>query len=348
MAIWIVKNSGKISYGIKRYICDTLEDLPYIENNDVVTPGSKAYVISEKKTYMMGSDEEWHEINEGSGGGASSMAQLTDVDLTNLEDGQVLKYDEDTQTWKPADDASATTLGSLDDVNLTDLENGQVIIYNNFTEKWVNADKELLYVDIQAILTAGETSLTVSDNRIASGSTIEIFSEDDVDISYDSITVSTGSVTIVFSAAQSENINLTLRVWIDNTGFVTSGATATDITYNNTQSSLLSSTVQSAIDELVVNKVNVVSGKGLSTEDYTTNEKLKLANTPNYTEISGILTAGSTSLTLQSAAITTNSLVDIYTENYGVSPTNAVVTNGFIELTFEAQQTNMGVKVRVS
>lgn len=140
MAIWIVKNSGKISYGIKRYLCDTLEDLPYSENGEVVIPGSKAYVISEKKTYMMGSDEEWHEINEGSGSGASSMSQLTDVDLTNLEDGQVLKYDEDTQTWKPGDDASATSLGNLDDVDLTNLQDGQVIKYDGQTETWIPAD----------------------------------------------------------------------------------------------------------------------------------------------------------------------------------------------------------------
>ena len=140
MAIWIVKNSGKISYGIKRYLCDTLEDLPYSENGEVVIPGSKAYVISEKKTYMMGSDEEWHEINEGSGSGTSSMSQLTDVDLTNLEDGQVLKYDEDTQTWKPGDDASATSLGNLDDVDLTNLQDGQVIKYDGQTETWVPAD----------------------------------------------------------------------------------------------------------------------------------------------------------------------------------------------------------------
>lgn len=140
MAIWIVKNSGKISYGIKRYLCDTLEDLPYSENGEVVIPGSKAYVISEKKTYMMGSDEEWHEIDEGSGSGASSMSQLTDVDLTSLEDGQVLKYDEDTQTWKPGDDASATSLGNLDDVDLTNLQDGQVIKYDSQTETWIPAN----------------------------------------------------------------------------------------------------------------------------------------------------------------------------------------------------------------
>lgn len=320
MAIWIVKNSGKISYGIKRYICDTLEDLPYIENNDVVTPGSKAYVISEKKTYMMGSDEEWHEINEGSGGGASSMAQLTDVDLTNLEDGQVLKYDEDTQTWKPEDDANATSLGSLDDVDLTNLEDGQVIIYNNFTEKWENADKELLYVDIQAILTAGETSLTVSDNRITSSSTVEIFSEDDVDINYENITVSTGSATIIFSKAQSENINLTLRVWINNTGFVTSGSTASDIIYNNAQSSLVSTRVQGAIDE-IDNKIENI-----------------------FSEITNTLLAGQTSITLFSEAITADSNIIILTEPE-ILHNSITSTIGSVTVTFDAQINDIKVRV---
>lgn len=108
MAIWIVKNSGKTSYGIKRYLCDTEEDLPYNENGEAVAPGSKAYVISDKATFMMGSNGEWYQIQEGSGsGGASSMSELTDVDLTGLDDGKILKYNEATQTWITSD-ASAS------------------------------------------------------------------------------------------------------------------------------------------------------------------------------------------------------------------------------------------------
>lgn len=67
-----------------------------------------------------------------------------------------------------------------------------------------------------------------------------------------------------------------------------------------------------------------------------------------WTDITGTLSAGQTSLTLQNAAITESSTIDYYTDIFGVSPTNAVVTNGQIVLTFEAQSSDLGVKVRVS
>ena len=67
-----------------------------------------------------------------------------------------------------------------------------------------------------------------------------------------------------------------------------------------------------------------------------------------YTDVTGTLTAGSTSITLSDASITTTSTLDLYTDAFGVNPTNVVVSNGSVTLTFEAQQTNIGVKVRVS
>ena len=64
--------------------------------------------------------------------------------------------------------------------------------------------------------------------------------------------------------------------------------------------------------------------------------------------VTGTLTAGSTSITLQNAAITSSSTLDFYTDVFGVNPTNAVVSNGSVTLTFEAQAADLGVKVRVS
>lgn len=61
----------------------------------------------------------------------------------------------------------------------------------------------------------------------------------------------------------------------------------------------------------------------------------------------GTLTAGSTMLVISDNDITTDSMIDIYTTVYGLNPTNVVVANGSITLTFEAQQSNVGVKVRV-
>lgn len=67
-----------------------------------------------------------------------------------------------------------------------------------------------------------------------------------------------------------------------------------------------------------------------------------------WTDITGTLTAGQTSLILQNVAITESSTIDYYTDIFGVSPTNSVVTNGQIVLTFDAQSSDLGVKVRVS
>ena len=67
-----------------------------------------------------------------------------------------------------------------------------------------------------------------------------------------------------------------------------------------------------------------------------------------YLELTGTLTAGTTSITLTNSTITTDSRFDFYTSIYGVSPTNVAVASGSITLEFDAQKTNMNVEVRVS
>lgn len=65
-------------------------------------------------------------------------------------------------------------------------------------------------------------------------------------------------------------------------------------------------------------------------------------------EVSGTLFAGSTSIGFLDAAITTSSVIDIYTDKYGVSPDSVTVSTGRIDMTFPAQVSDLGVKVRVS
>ena len=67
-----------------------------------------------------------------------------------------------------------------------------------------------------------------------------------------------------------------------------------------------------------------------------------------YKEKTGTLTAGSTSLTITDASITASSTVDIFTDKFGVVPENVTISQGSIVLTFEAQSSDLGVKVRVS
>lgn len=67
-----------------------------------------------------------------------------------------------------------------------------------------------------------------------------------------------------------------------------------------------------------------------------------------YTDVTGTLAAGETSLVISNEDIATTSTIDIYADTYGVNPTNVVVANGSVTLTFEAQESNLGVKVRIS
>ena len=66
-----------------------------------------------------------------------------------------------------------------------------------------------------------------------------------------------------------------------------------------------------------------------------------------FTDLTDTLTAGDTELVFTDNSITIDSTVDVYTDTYGINPTDVVVATGTITLTFEAQSADLGVKVRI-
>lgn len=67
------------------------------------------------------------------------------------------------------------------------------------------------------------------------------------------------------------------------------------------------------------------------------------------TVLSSMLTSGSTTLVFQDVSITVNStLQDVYTSVFGVVPTDAVFAAGSLTLTFQAQDADINVKVRIT
>lgn len=107
------------------------------------------------------------------------------------------------------------------------------------------------------------------------------------------------------------------------------------------------------VDQTMKVKVSEVATKVVNNIEYgslNTSEKKVLGaiNEVRGTFVTGTLTAGSTSLTLSDASITTTSTIDIYVSTFGIQPTNAVVTTGSITLSFLAQGSDVSVKVRVS
>jgi len=102
---------------------------------------------------------------------------------------------------------------------------------------------------------------------------------------------------------------------------------AGSVEYVNTASGLSATDVQAAIDEVAAAIPSVAS-------------EIK----------SGTLTAGQTSivLTFTTQVIGNDTLLDIYTDTYGVNPTAIATTSSTVTLTFAAQASNLKVTVKAS
>ena len=93
----------------------------------------------------------------------------------------------------------------------------------------------------------------------------------------------------------------------------------------------------------------IVEDTTFTTSLPTTNKTVAGAIQEMYgTVLIDTLEAGETTVTFTNNAITTNSTLDIYTDTFGVNPTNVTVSTGEIVLTFSAQANDLGVKVRVT
>lgn len=136
---------------------------------------------------------------------------------------------------------------------------------------------------------------------------------------------------------------------------VPSNAVFTDTTYSAATTSangLMSSTDKSKLDGIAAGANKTIVDSALSSSSINpvqnkvvNTELAKKANKP--TVVTGTLSAGSTSITLTNNAITTDSVIDIYTSVYGVNPINVTDSNGSITLTFDAQSSNVTIRVEV-
>ena len=98
-------------------------------NGTVLTIGLKEWTFAGGR---------WLATATGGGGGASALDDLTDVTITAVSNGQVLKYNG--SAWVNAADSVGTTINSIDDitdVTITAVQNGDLLKWNGGA--WVNA-----------------------------------------------------------------------------------------------------------------------------------------------------------------------------------------------------------------
>ena len=108
---------------------------------------SEAWAVGERGGIPVDpSDETYHNNSkwwaEQSAGGATSFADLTDVSLSNLENGQIPQYNSTSQKWENENLPTVPDdLNDLSDVSVSSVQNGQVLKYNSTSQEWENANE---------------------------------------------------------------------------------------------------------------------------------------------------------------------------------------------------------------
>ncbi len=97
-----------------------------------------------------------------------------------------------------------------------------------------------------------------------------------------------------------------------------------------------------SLDKQLQDKDNMLREKILDLVDQKIDVVIKQSSITK-----AVLPAGATTVTITDSRITTNSALSFYTSIYGVNPTDVSVAAGSVTLTFDAQDTDMKVGVRV-
>ena len=109
-------------------------------------------------TYVDNTQEDAGEITNIT----TNFAHITDIDLDNLTDGQILKYNGTSQKWENASAGSVSTdLGDLNDVDFDNLSDGQIIVWDATNSKWVNAANSPS-ITVDSVPTEGSTNAVSS------------------------------------------------------------------------------------------------------------------------------------------------------------------------------------------
>jgi hypothetical protein len=88
----------------------------------------------------------------GGGGGATTLTELTDVNITTPAEGEALTYNATNDKWENSVIVSKTDLSQLDDVAITTPTNGQYLQYDTSLAipKWVNKTPSYLSYSVNA------------------------------------------------------------------------------------------------------------------------------------------------------------------------------------------------------
>lgn len=165
----------------------------------------------------------------------TALRNMSDVDVEDVQNGQVLKWNATTEKWENGTGGSgASSLDDLSDVEIDTPSNGQVLKYNTLDSEWQNmtlisdsttsgstvwssnktnselASKEDAPTILTSTLSAGSTSLTFSNAAITTTAMYDVYA-DKYGLTPTDITITTGQAVLTFEA-QSSNVSVKLVI----------------------------------------------------------------------------------------------------------------------------------------
>jgi len=127
-------------------------------------------------------------------GSPQSLSGLTDVDISALNNGQILQYNSTTSKWENVD-RTDINLSELGDVTIVAPANGQVLVYNSSTGKWENSSAGYVpYTGAVTTVNLGAQSILAGSFVKAGGTSAQFLKANG---SVDSTAYGTGTVTSV-------------------------------------------------------------------------------------------------------------------------------------------------------
>lgn len=265
-----------------------------------------------------------NEVRSG-GGGSSTFAGLSDVDIddTTLANGQVPVWDGTEEKWKNGNGGGGTTVIAnptgtpTDDLNSIQIGSDIYRIVGSG-----GGTAKALVMKTKTWTGNGDTSLVLNFDE----KPLAIFNI------FGSGLNGTNVLAEPFMYGETNYMMLTFA----RSG---QGLLIDNIAYSNND---LTMTI-TGVDVGAIFNVNNAE----YTMWYLVEEEVG-GGSAGWTDITGTLTAGQTEIVLTSDKITTNSTVFPWTNKFGVSPSNMVVANGSVTLTFPVQTTDLDVMVRVT
>lgn len=160
--------------------------------------------------------------------GSSELVELDDVNISSPSDGQALVYDNSTSKWVNGN-GGVSTLAELSD---TDIVEGypdivqqnyptEVLVRSSSTGDWINAELYPLKKELYTRLELGDTSVSFTDNSIVDDAyhtyKVQFFATTTTpNMGYESITISSHTLTVNFDKAQGEDVVIRLEITIDS------------------------------------------------------------------------------------------------------------------------------------